>query len=114
VPFIFVLFNLGDLLGRYGAGLGPWAANAPRASLLLAYAGARALLAAALLLCNVVTPHAWRLPLLLRYVCRLFAYNQLKCCMPVLKQWQAAAIGATEGQMHVYIDMECAMLAWTV
>lgn len=67
VPFVFVLFNLGDLLGRAVAGRGPWAVAPPPAPALLLYAVARAGIAAALLLCNVVTPHAWRLPVLLKY-----------------------------------------------
>lgn len=39
-----------------------------QAPALLLYAAARAGIAAALLLCNLVTPHAWRLPVLLRFV----------------------------------------------
>lgn len=66
MPLVFVLFNLGDLAGRAAAGFGPWAARPPPAPALLAYAGLRAVPAAALLLCNVVTPSTWRLPVLLR------------------------------------------------
>lgn len=65
MPFVFVLFNAGDLLGRAVAGRGPWAAQPPPPPALLTYAALRTPPAVALLLCNVVTPHAWRLPVLL-------------------------------------------------
>lgn len=66
MPLVFVLFNLGDLAGRAAAGIGPWAARPPPSLALLAYAGLRVVPAAALLLCNVVTPRPWRLPVVLR------------------------------------------------
>ena len=65
VPAIFVLFNAGDLAGRAAACYGPWAAAPPPSSTLLAYAAARAVPAAGLLLCNVLVPGTWRLPTLL-------------------------------------------------
>ena len=62
VPFLFLVYNGGDLLGRMAAGCGRWAVQAPRMSVLGTYTAARALVAAATLVCHVVTPGPWRLP----------------------------------------------------
>ena len=66
MPMLFLLFNLGDLLGRLLSGVGAYAHKSPPAGVLMAYALCRSMLAAALLFCHVVTPHAWRLPELFR------------------------------------------------
>lgn len=66
MPFMFLCFNTGDLLGRGLAGLGPWAKRSPPTAVLLAYAVARGSLLLALMLCNVVTPRSWHLPLIFR------------------------------------------------
>ena len=65
-PLLFLVFNGGDMLGRCLAGLGPWHARAPAVGALLAYALARVALVAGQLLCHVVTPRPWRLPVLFR------------------------------------------------
>lgn len=65
-PMLFLLFNLGDLLGRLLSGVGAYAHKSPPAGILIGYSLCRAVLAAALLFCHVVTPHAWRLPELFR------------------------------------------------
>ena len=65
---MFLCFNSGDLLGRGLAGLGPWAKHSPPTPVLLGYAVARAGLLVALMLCNVITPQRWALPLLFRCV----------------------------------------------
>ncbi|KAK9819625.1 hypothetical protein WJX72_000372 [[Myrmecia] bisecta] len=62
VPFLFVVFNAGDLAGRIAAGLGPWRHRAPTSRSLLAYACARCVLIPGLLFCHLVTPGAWRPP----------------------------------------------------
>lgn len=59
---LFLVYNGGDLLGRMAAGCGRWAVKAPRMSVLGTYTAARALVAAAMLVCHVVTPAPWRLP----------------------------------------------------
>ncbi|CAK0783744.1 hypothetical protein CVIRNUC_006943 [Coccomyxa viridis] len=61
-PLLFLLFNLGDLLGRLLSGIGPYVHKSPRPSMLMGYALSRIVLAAALIFCHVVTPHAWRAP----------------------------------------------------
>ena len=61
-PLLFLLFNLGDLLGRLLSGIGPYVRTSPRPSVLVGYALSRVALAAALIFCHVVTPHAWRAP----------------------------------------------------
>lgn len=58
-PLLFLLFNLGDLLGRLLSGTGPYVHRSPRESLLMGYALGRVVLAVALVFCHVVTPHAW-------------------------------------------------------
>lgn len=65
VPFSFVLFNLGDVLGRVAAGLGPWARTSPPLHFLGLYAAARLVLPVALVFCNVITPAGWVVPPLL-------------------------------------------------
>ncbi|CAL8462533.1 g2066 [Coccomyxa elongata] len=66
VPFIFLVFNAGDFLGRLAAGLEPWRSKAPPMAFLIAYSAARALLVGGLVLCNVVTAAPWQLPVLLK------------------------------------------------
>lgn len=61
VPFMYVLFNLGDFLGRAASGLGPWRRQAPSGAQLTVYCLLRCGCAAALLLCHVVTPSTWQL-----------------------------------------------------
>lgn len=68
VPLMFLCFNSGDLIGRGLASLGPWAKRSPPTPVLLAYAVARGCLLAALMLCNVITPQRWALPVLFRCV----------------------------------------------
>ena len=65
-PLLFLLFNVGDLLGRLLSGVGAYVHKSPPASLLMGYALSRIALAAALVFCHVVTPHAWRAPELFR------------------------------------------------
>ncbi|KAK9906501.1 hypothetical protein WJX75_002983 [Coccomyxa subellipsoidea] len=66
VPFIFLVFNAGDFLGRLAAGLEPWRSRAPPMAFLITYSAARALLVGGLVLCNVVTAAPWQLPVLLK------------------------------------------------
>ena len=66
VPFMFLMFNAGDLLGRGLASLGPWARHSPGEGVLIAYALGRVALLVGLMFCNVITPHQWRLPRLIR------------------------------------------------
>ena len=61
-----MLFNAGDLGGRLLAGVGSQKHKSLPAAVLLSYAAARVLLVVGLLLCHVVTPHPWRLPLAYR------------------------------------------------
>ena len=68
MPFMFLMFNGGDLLGRGLASLGPWAVEPPSTTVLLTYALGRVVLLVGLMFCNVITPHQWRLPLLIRSV----------------------------------------------
>jgi len=68
VPFMFLMFNGGDLLGRGLASLGPWAEKPPSTAILLTYALGRVALLVGLMFCNVITPHQWRLPRLIRSV----------------------------------------------
>ena len=62
VPFLFVLFSIGDFLGRLLSGYGPWSHGAPQPLQILAYSIARTVIAGALLFCHIVTPTAWLLP----------------------------------------------------
>ena len=65
-PLLFLLFNMGDLLGRLLSGIGAYVHKSPPPGLLMGYALSRIVLAAALVFCHVVTPHAWRAPELFR------------------------------------------------
>ena len=65
VPFMFLMFNGGDLLGRGLASVGPWAERPPAPGILLTYALGRVALLVGLMFCNVITPHPWRLPRLI-------------------------------------------------
>lgn len=65
VPFLFVLFAVGDYLGRMFSGYGPWATGAPKPFTILTYSILRAVIAGGCLFCHVVTPTAWKLPGLL-------------------------------------------------
>ena len=60
VPAIFLLFNVGDLLGRLLANA--WPSKPPSGVAVLVASLARLALFPPLLLCNVVTPHKWALP----------------------------------------------------
>lgn len=62
VPLIFVLFNVGDFLGRSLAGYGPWARGAPVPFSILAYSLLRGALAAGFMFCHLVMPTSWKLP----------------------------------------------------
>ena len=61
-PLLFLLFNLGDLVGRLLSGIGPYVNKSPPATMLVGYSLSRIVLAAALVFCHVVTPHTWRAP----------------------------------------------------
>jgi hypothetical protein len=63
-PLTFVAFGVGDLLGRVASSWGPWGRRPPAAAWLLLYALARGGVAGGILVCNVVTPTPWRLPVL--------------------------------------------------
>jgi len=64
VPVTFVVFGVGDLLGRIGSSWGPWGRRPPPAASLLVYAIARCAIAGSILFCHVVTPTEWQLPTL--------------------------------------------------
>ncbi|KXZ48068.1 hypothetical protein GPECTOR_30g163 [Gonium pectorale] len=66
VPLLFVLFSLGDFLGRFLSGYGPWARGAPKPLSILGYAVLRCGVAAAILFCHLVTPTPWLLDEYLR------------------------------------------------
>ncbi|KAG2422806.1 hypothetical protein HXX76_015753 [Chlamydomonas incerta] len=61
VPLLFVLFSLGDFLGRFLSGYGPWSSGAPKPLSILVYAVLRCSVAAAILFCHLVTPTPWLL-----------------------------------------------------
>lgn len=61
VPLLFVLFSVGDFLGRFLAGYGPWARGAPAPLSILAYSVLRVAVAGAVLFCHLVTPTRWTL-----------------------------------------------------
>jgi hypothetical protein len=63
-PITFVAFGVGDLIGRVASSWGPWGRRPPAAAALLVYALARFGIGAGILVCNVVTPAPWRLPVL--------------------------------------------------
>lgn len=64
VPVTFVAFGIGDLIGRIASSWGPWGRRPPAAASLLLYSLLRFGLAGGILCCNVVTPSAWKLPVL--------------------------------------------------
>jgi hypothetical protein len=55
-PLTFLMYNLGDFLGRSLAG---YQKKPLRTAPLVMYAVARAALIPALAFCNVITPHPW-------------------------------------------------------
>uniref|UniRef100_A0A7S3VLA4 Uncharacterized protein n=1 Tax=Dunaliella tertiolecta TaxID=3047 RepID=A0A7S3VLA4_DUNTE len=61
VPLLYVVFAVGDFVGRAFAGHGPWAHGLPKPLSVLAYAIGRGLIGAGLLFCHVVTPNVWLL-----------------------------------------------------
>ena len=66
VPFMFLVFNGGDIIGRLLAGVEPWRSRPPPMRSLITYSALRGLVVIGLVLCNVVTPAPWQLPVLLR------------------------------------------------
>jgi equilibrative nucleoside transporter 1/2/3 len=62
---MFVIFALGDVTGRIASSWGPWGRRPPAAAALLVYSLLRLGVVAALLVCHVVTPSPWQLPVLL-------------------------------------------------
>ena len=66
MPFMFLVFNGGDFIGRLLAGLEPWRSRPPPMGTLIAYSALRGLVVIGLVFCNVVTPSPWQLPVLLR------------------------------------------------
>lgn len=64
VPLTFVAFGVGDLLGRIASSWGPWGRRPPAPASLLLYALLRFGVAGGILVCNVVTPAPWKLPVL--------------------------------------------------
>jgi len=66
VPFMFLVCNASDLLGRLLAGIGPWTCQPPSNTLLWVYSLLRIPLAVPILFCKVVTPRSWILPLVFR------------------------------------------------
>lgn len=63
-PLTFLLFNIGDFVGRLLAGV--WPQRAPEAGPMLVGVVARTVLMPLLLLCNVIRPHSWALPRVFR------------------------------------------------
>ncbi|KAF5831381.1 hypothetical protein DUNSADRAFT_13197 [Dunaliella salina] len=61
VPLLYVVFAVGDFVGRAFAGHGPWAHGLPKPLSVLAYAIGRCAIGAGLLFCHVVTPNVWLL-----------------------------------------------------
>ena len=91
MPLMFLCFNVGDLLGRGLAGVGPWAKHSPPTPVLLVYAVARGGLLAALMLCNVITPHSWALPVLFR--CAGVSWGSVGALqVPVLPPWEVVIL----------------------
>ena len=66
VPFMFLVCNGSDLIGRLVAGAGAWSSKPPSSLTLLTYTLLRIPLSIPLLFCNMVTPKPWRLPLVFR------------------------------------------------
>ena len=63
MPSIFLLFNLGDCLGRLAAGT---SRSAPASWALALYCLGRCMLVPAILCCSLVTPHRWLLPVVFK------------------------------------------------
>ena len=66
VPFMFIICNASDLIGRLLAGIGPWTERPPPMWLLHTYSLLRIPASVPLLFCNIVTAGPWRLPVLFR------------------------------------------------
>ncbi len=66
MPLMFLAFNAGDVCGRLAAGVEPWRSRAPPMSFLISYSALRGVLLLGLVLCHIVTPSPWQLPLLFR------------------------------------------------
>ncbi|KAK9821266.1 hypothetical protein WJX74_005355 [Apatococcus lobatus] len=67
VPLLFLLFNLGDFLGRILVPWDPWLGQKPPpASTLIAYGLARLLFVAGFACCRIVSAGNWQAPLLFR------------------------------------------------
>jgi len=65
VPFSYVVFNAGDLIGRTAAG--SWPKQAPRPSTVFIYAISRVVFIPLLMMCNVVPPNGhWPTPLVFK------------------------------------------------
>ncbi|GAX77749.1 hypothetical protein CEUSTIGMA_g5192.t1 [Chlamydomonas eustigma] len=62
VPLLYVLFSLGDFLGRLLSGYGPWSHGAPAPLSIFAYSLFRGAIGGGLLFCHIITPTAWKLP----------------------------------------------------
>ena len=62
--------SVGDFLGRFLSGFGPWAHHAPAPLSILAYSVVRCAIAAAILFCHLVTPATWMLDEYLSQVMR--------------------------------------------
>jgi equilibrative nucleoside transporter 1/2/3 len=55
------MHSLGDFVGRFLAGFGPWSRGAPKPLSILLYSLLRCGVAAAVLFCHLVTPTPWLL-----------------------------------------------------
>lgn len=66
VPMTFLVFGVGDVLGRIASSLGPWGRRPPAALSLFCYAVLRFGIAAAIMYCHVITPAEWILPTVFR------------------------------------------------
>eukprot|EP00878_Enallax_costatus_P018220 GHUV01019173.1.p1 GENE.GHUV01019173.1~~GHUV01019173.1.p1 ORF type:complete len:374 (+),score=44.08 GHUV01019173.1:356-1477(+) len=64
VPMTFLVFGVGDVLGRIASSWGPWGRRPPASLSLFTYASLRLGIAAAIMYCHVITPAAWTLPTL--------------------------------------------------
>lgn len=62
VPFMYVVFNIGDFCGRTLSSVGPWSKTPPRSKVLLTYALARMMFIVFFVFCHVVTPRTWHFP----------------------------------------------------
>ena len=76
-PFIFLLFNVGDAVGRT---LPSFHSETYNPVVLFSYSGMRVLLVVGILLCNIVSNSAWMLPHLLWYaICSFFPQSSCFC-----------------------------------